>query len=57
MEKYTQLWEEIKHSLEEDLEDVVFTEIFEPVSTVFKVVNNYIYIVAPNEFIKKRIEI
>ncbi len=56
MEKYTQLWEEIKHSLEEDLEDVVFTEIFEPVSTVFKVVNNYIYIVAPNEFIKKRIE-
>ena len=56
MIKYTQIWEEIKQSLEEDLEEVVFTEIFEPVNTVFKVVNNYIYIVAPNEFIKKRIE-
>jgi chromosomal replication initiator protein len=56
MEKYTEIWEEIKQSLEEDLDEVVYTEIFEPVHTVFKVVNNYIYIVAPNEFIKKRIE-
>jgi chromosomal replication initiator protein len=56
MEKYTEIWEEIKQSLEEDLDEVVYTEIFEPVNTVFKVVNNYIYIVAPNEFIKKRIE-
>ena len=56
MEKYTEVWEEIKQSLEEDLDEVVFTEIFEPVNTVFKVVNNYIYIVAPNDFIKKRIE-
>ncbi len=56
MEKYTEIWEEIKQSLEEDLDEVVFTEIFNPVNTVFKVVNNYIYIVAPNDFIKKRIE-
>ena len=56
MEKYTEIWEEIKQSLEEDLDEVVFTEIFEPVNTVFKVVNNYIYLVAPNEFVKKRIE-
>ncbi len=56
MEKYTEIWEEIKQSLEEDLDEVVFTEIFEPVNTVFKVVNNYIYIIAPNDFVKKRIE-
>ncbi len=57
MEKYIKIWESIKQKLENDLEEVVFTDIFEPVNTVFKVVNNYIYIVAPNEFIKKRIEI
>ncbi len=57
MEKYNEIWEEIKQSLEEDLERDVFTEIFEPVNTVFKVVNNYIYLIAPTEFIKKRIEL
>ncbi|MCK5761531.1 MAG: chromosomal replication initiator protein DnaA [Candidatus Izimaplasma sp.] len=57
MKKYTKIWEEIKVKLENDLEEVVFTDIFEPVNTVFKVENNYIYIVAPNDFIKKRIEI
>jgi chromosomal replication initiator protein len=57
MEKYNKIWDEIKDELEKDLEEVVFTDIFEPVNTVFKVINNYIYIVAPNDFIKKRIEI
>ena len=57
MQKYNEIWEEIKQSLEEDLERDVFTEIFEPVNSVFKVVNNYIYLIAPTEFIKKRIEL
>jgi len=56
MEKYNNIWDEIKNKLENDLDEVVFTDIFEPVNTVFKVVNNYIYIVAPNDFVKKRIE-
>jgi len=56
MEKYTKIWEEIKEDLENDLEELVYSEIFEPVDTVFKVVNNYIYIIAPSDFIKKRIE-
>ncbi len=56
MEKYTTIWQEIKQSLEDDLDEVVFAEIFDPVNTVFKVVNNYIYLVAPNDFIKRRIE-
>ncbi len=56
MEKYYKIWDEIKQEIEQDLDEYVFTEIFEPVNTVFKVQNNYIYIVSPNEFIKKRIE-
>ena len=56
MNKYNTIWDEIKHELEQDLDEFVFTEIFEPVNTVFKVVNNYIYIVALNDFVKKRIE-
>lgn len=56
MEKYNKMWEEIKNELENDLDEVVFADIFDPVTTVFKVVNNYIYIVAPNDFVKKRIE-
>lgn len=56
MEKYNKIWTEMKEELRNDLEEMVYTEIFEPVDTVFKVVNNYIYIVAPSEFIKKRIE-
>ena len=56
MQKYTETWQEIKQSLEADIDEVVFTEIFEPVNTVFKVLNNYIYLIAPNDFIKRRIE-
>ena len=56
MEKYTEIWFEIKHTLEKDLDEYVFTEIFYDVNTVFEITNNYIYLVVPNEFIKKRIE-
>ena len=56
MDQYGQIWNEIKATLEDDLDEVVFNEIFLPVNTVFKIVNNYIYLIAPNDFIKKRIE-
>jgi len=56
MDNYNKIWDEIKHEIERDLDEFVFTEIFEPVNTVFEVNNNYIYLVAPNDFIKKRIE-
>ena len=56
MKKYNKIWDEIKNKLENDLDEIVFADIFAPVNTVFKVVNNYIYIVAPNDFVKKRIE-
>jgi chromosomal replication initiator protein len=56
MKNYTKIWQNIKQSLKEDLDSLVFEEIFEPINTVFKVVNNYIFLVAPNDFVKKRIE-
>jgi chromosomal replication initiator protein len=56
METYSRIWDEIKQEIESDLDEFVFTEIFEPINTVFEVNNNYIYLVAPNDFIKKRIE-
>jgi len=56
VENYNKMWDEIKNDLENDLDEVVFSDIFAPVNTVFKVVNNYIYIIAPNDFVKKRIE-
>jgi len=57
MEKFTQIWEEIKIKLEDDLDNQVFAELINPVETVFKVVNNYVYLVVPNDFVKKRIEL
>lgn len=56
MDNYLKIWDEIKRELEQDLDEFVFTEIFEPVNTIFEVNNNYIYLVAPNDFVKKRIE-
>lgn len=56
MENYTIIWDKIKQELEEDLDSYVFAEMFEPVTTVFEVVNNYIYLVVDNDYIKKRIE-
>ncbi|MCF7926912.1 MAG: chromosomal replication initiator protein DnaA [Candidatus Izimaplasma sp.] len=56
MTRYNEIWHEIKQKLEENFDDVVFEEIFEPVDDVFKVSNSYIYLIAPNDFIKKRIE-
>jgi chromosomal replication initiator protein len=56
MDIYLKKWEEIKQNFEEDLDGFVFTEIFGDVNTIFEVNNNYIYLVAPNDYIKKRIE-
>lgn len=56
MEQFIDVWHDIKSQVKEDLDDVIYKEIFDPVETVFKVSNNYIYLVAPNDFVKKRIE-
>jgi chromosomal replication initiator protein len=56
MINYDKIWDQIKQELEQDLDESVFMEIFSEVNTIFEVTNNYIYLIAPNEFIKKRIE-
>ena len=57
MIQYSTIWDEIKLDIEQDLDELVFSEIIDPINTVFEVSNNYIYLVAPNDFIKKRIEL
>lgn len=56
MEQQTEIWHEVKNELANQLENNTFEEIFESVDSVFKVRNNYIYLVVDNDFIKKRIE-
>lgn len=51
-----EIWQEVKGQLEMQLERNTFSEIFDSVDSVFKVRNNYIYLIVENEFIKKRIE-
>ncbi len=53
---YFDIWQEVKTKLEMQLESNTYQEIFESVDSVFKVRNNYIYLIVDNEFIKKRIE-
>ncbi len=50
------IWQDVKAQLEMQLEANTYHEIFESVDSVFKVKNNYIYLVVNDEFIKKRIE-
>ncbi len=56
MEQHTEIWQEVKSELANQLENNTYEEIFESVDSVFKVRNNYIYLLVDNHFIKKRIE-
>ncbi len=55
-DQHFDIWQEVKGQLEMQLEHNTFQEIFESVDSIFKVKNNYIYLIVDNEFIKKRIE-
>ena len=54
--QHFEIWQEVKGRLEMQLEHNTFEEIFSEVDSVFKIKNNYIYLIVENEFIKKRIE-
>ncbi len=56
MDNYENLWEKIKSKLQITLEDDAFNETFGSIKNVFKVVNNNIYLVAPNSFVKSKID-
>ena len=55
VEQYQRLWNKIKYQLQLTL-DGMFFEHFNEITNVFKVVNNYVYLVAPNSFVKSKIE-
>jgi chromosomal replication initiator protein len=56
MEEFQKLWELIKAKLQIILDEDVYNETFAGITSVFKIVNNYVYLVAPNSFIKGKIE-
>ena len=56
MNNYDILWQTILSELEQTYDEDTFAEVFEPLQNIHHVNNNVIYIVAPNEFIKNRIQ-
>ncbi|MCK7485590.1 MAG: hypothetical protein MZU97_08555 [Bacillus subtilis] len=56
MESYQNLWNAIKQQLAEDLDEAAFKETFVDIANVFKVSNNNIYLIAPNPYVKGKIE-
>jgi len=56
MDEFEKIWSNIKSRLQISLDDDVYNEHFSNISNVFKVVNNYIYLIAPNSFVKNKIE-
>jgi chromosomal replication initiator protein len=56
METYQNIWNAIKAQLEIDLDEAVFKETFVDLTNVFKVSNNNIYLIAPNPYVKGKID-
>lgn len=56
MNNYDILWQTILSELEQTYDEDAFAEVFEPLQNIHHVNNNVISIVAPNEFIKNRIQ-
>lgn len=56
MDNYDILWQTILSELEQTYDEDTFSEVFEPLQTIHQILNNVIYILVPNEFIKNRIQ-
>ncbi|MBI9009269.1 MAG: chromosomal replication initiator protein DnaA [Tenericutes bacterium] len=56
MEDFEKIWSKIKSRLQINLETDIYNEHFSNISNIFKVVNNYVYLIAPNSFVKNKIE-
>ena len=55
MQEYQDLWDQILDNLHENLEDEIYNELFNTLSSVQKVSNNYLYVVAPSLYVQSRI--
>lgn len=56
MERYLEVWNDIKSNLKENLTEENYTAYFQDINEIYKVSNNVIYLIVPNNFIKNRIE-
>ena len=55
MQEYQNLWEQILAEMHENLEDEIYNEYFEPLSSVQEIKDSYLYVVAPSPYIQARI--
>ena len=57
IDEHVNIWHEVRDQMQSQLENNTFEEIFDSVDSIFKVKNNYIYLIVENEFVKRRIEL
>ncbi len=57
MQEHLDVWQEIKTQLSLSYEEESYKETIDAIDSIFKVKNNYIYLIVENDFVKKRIEL
>ncbi len=55
MKEFEILWQEVLDILHETYDSEIYDELFEPLSKVERVADNYIYVVAPSLYVQSRI--
>ena len=55
MDEFEYVWEQVLENLQNTFDSEIFEELFEPLSGVVKVFDNYLYVVAPSPYIQSRI--
>lgn len=55
MDEFEYVWEQVLENLQDTFDSEIFEELFEPLSGVVKVFDNYLYVVAPSPYIQSRI--
>ena len=56
MDNAEQLWQLVKSKLEEEYSSQVFEDTFQQINTIYKVHNNYIFLIVGSQFTKYKIE-
>ncbi len=56
MQDFEKIWKNIKSRLQISLDSDVYNGHFSEIKNIFKISNNYIYLIAPNPFVKSKIE-
>lgn len=56
MDNAEMLWQNVKNKLESEYTKQVFEETFQQINKIYRVHNNYIYLIVSNQFVKYKIE-